>query len=142
MKKIPLSKKVLSVLESNLTESSSSFMTDAEIALVIYDGGYMPKTAYWLSKTIRNCMAQVKDLAEENGMIVIPWRSPTKSDPNKKFRILGWKIYEEGDEKYIIDELFFIKRKEGEHTEAFKTLKSNARKQGALGRKDLKALPE
>jgi len=140
MKKVPLEKKILSVLEDELIDNTHAFLTNEEIAKLIYGDAYMKRTAYWLEKTISNCMSKVRDLAEENGMLVIPLRKPTEKDPNKKFRILGWKIYEEGDEIYIVDEFLFKKRKAEAGINSLQNFTDNAKKQGAITGKEIKKL--
>ena len=143
-KKVSLKKKILSVLVNEAQESAEMFLNLSDIGKTLYGEGYMKKTAHIFDKQIKNCMSSVKELAEQQGLIVIPLREPIitngEPDPEKSFRILGWKIATEGDEKYIIAELLFKKRKGEEHSESFIKLKHNARKQGIISGTKLKEL--
>jgi hypothetical protein len=133
---------ILSVLEDELNESTSSFLTIPNIAEAIYGYGYGKRTAFIYNKQIRERMGKVRLLAEQNGMIVIPLRKAIKNDPSKKFRIVGWKIADESDQKYIFDELLFIKRKGEEHSNTFLKLKTEAKQQGILTYEKIRELRE
>ena len=143
-KKVALMKKVLLVLVNEAQESAGMFLNVSDIGKALYGEGYMKQTSHIFDKQIKNCMGAVKELAEQQGLIVIPLREPIitngKLDPEKTFRIIGWKIAVPGDEKYIMDELFFKKRKGEEHTESFTKLKQNARRQGIVTGERLKEL--
>jgi len=139
-KKVSLEKKILAVLENELQESAGTFLTIIDIAKEIYGDGYQRRTAYIFNKQVKDRMSKVRELAEQNGMIVIPYRTPIKGNPAIKFKISGWKIADEGDETYIIDELLFKKRKGEEHSESFYKLKTNARRQGIVSGEKLREL--
>jgi hypothetical protein len=140
MKKVPLEKKILKVLEDEFNESGGSFLGINEIGKIIHKDSYQKQTAPIFNKQIRDRMYRVRELAEQNGMLVIPDRIPLVGKAKDKFRIIGWKIAGVEDERYIIDELLFKKRKGEEHTNAFQILKSTAIHNKLIGKEGLKEL--
>lgn len=88
-------------------KQNDSFMDYTDIGRAIFGNGYLSQTAPIFDKMIKDRMFKVRELAEQNGMLVIPRRKPIRGSSEKKFRILGWKLATVKDEKYIQDELMF-----------------------------------
>lgn len=110
MKRPNLQTQVLRVLEDNM-KNNGSFLNYDDLASAVYGNGYIRKTANILIQNIKNSMCHVRELADTNGILIIPLRKPTQSNKNNKWQVVGWKIAVKGfDEQYIQDELLFKKR--------------------------------
>lgn len=110
MKRPNLQTQILRVLEDNL-KSNGSFLNYDDLAGIIYGNGYIRKTANILIHNIKNTMGHVRELADANGLLIIPLRKPTKANKNNKWQVVGWKIaVKDFDEQYIADELLYRKR--------------------------------
>ena len=69
------------------------------------------KTANILIYNIKNSMGHVRELADANGLLIIPLRKPTEANKKNRWCVIGWKIAVKGfDEQYIADELLYKKR--------------------------------
>jgi hypothetical protein len=110
MKRPNLQTQVLRVLEDN-QKNNGSFLNYDDLASAVYGNGYIRKTASILIQNIKNSMGHVRELADTNGLLIIPLRKPTKANESNKWQVVGWKIAVKGfDEQYIADELLFRKR--------------------------------
>ena len=145
--KVALEVKILNVLENNRDEDNV-FMTPEDITVAIYGNEiFLVNTTKFremqddLVRSVRTRMGQVKELAEENGMTVIPRRKPVK-DGTKKFRVLGWKVLTEGDEAFVVDELIYKRDNGQSRINSFNRLKETAESRGLIEAKKAKELTE
>jgi len=146
--KVALEKKILNVLENNLN-GNNIFMTPEDIAVVIYGNEiFSANTVKFkemqddLIKGIKQRMGKVKELAEENGMTIIPRRKPVQNGGEKKFRILGWKILTEGDESFIADELIYKRNNGQSRIDSFNSLREIVIKKGLVEIEKIKKLSQ
>ena len=145
--KVSLETKILNTLENN-RDGNNVFMSPEDIAIEIYGSEiFSSNTATFrviqdeLTTKVRQRMGQVKELADENGMTVIPRRKPVKGG-TKKFRIIGWKILTEGDEAFIVDELMYKRQNGQSRINSFNQLKEVAVRKGLLAAEKLKELSQ
>lgn len=88
-------------------KNGMDFMDWNDLGKLIWGNGYIPQTRHIFDKMMSERMGRVREIAEEQGILIIPKRKPTAKNKEKKFRILGWKIAAESDKKYIEDELIY-----------------------------------
>jgi len=140
MKRMNLQTQILQVLEDNL-KANGSFMTISDIAGAVFGNGYVKKTAFIHDQMIKERMGQVRELADANGLLIIPKRKPTKNDKNKKFLIEGWKIAVQGfDDDYVYDELMYKRNNGQARTKSFKNLLNKAQSKGMISSDKLNQL--
>jgi hypothetical protein len=133
MKKATRAEQILQIFVENL-KINGSFMCWEEIAEKFGGEGYMKKTAPILIEMVKNTMGLVRELADENGYLLIPKRKPTRNDRDKRFIIEGWKIAVAGfDDQYVDDELMYKLQNGQARTNSFKKLAESAHKKGMLG---------
>ena len=145
--KVALEVKILNVLEIN-RDSENVFMTPEDITIAIYGNEiFSANTSKFremqddLIRGVKNRMGQVKELAEENGMTVIPRRKPVKGG-TKKFCVLGWKVLTEGDEAFIVDELIYKRNNGQSRINSFNQLKEVAVNRGLVAAEKVKELSQ
>jgi mannitol/fructose-specific phosphotransferase system IIA component (Ntr-type) len=132
MKRVNLQTQILQVLQDNL-KVNGSFMTISDIAESVFGNGYVKKTSYIHDQMIRERMGYVRELADANGLLIIPKRKPTKEDNNKKFLIQGYKIAVVGfDDQYVFDELMYKQLNGQSRTESFRNLLNKAHDKGMI----------
>lgn len=141
-----LQTQILQVFVDNL-KLNGSFIDESDIAKIIFGNGYAKKTAGILEKMVKERMGQVRELADENGYLIIPRRKPTKATENeenpKRFKILGWKIPVKGfDDEYVNDELMYKYQNGQARTESFKKLLNKAQSKGMITGEKIKELAE
>lgn len=85
------------------------FMSLTDLAVSIYgEVFYDLKKSHRreLEKQIKQAIHITKELAKQNGRIIISKRKPTEHDPEKKFMAIGWKIANgKSDAQYLLDEM-------------------------------------
>jgi hypothetical protein len=124
--KIALEYLILEVLEKELY-NGDEFLTDSEIAYkangISYEKGY-GRYAPIVSKSVRDRMPRVREIADEKGMTIIAKRvkdeiktkkvyNPEKrkqelqvvKNDSKSLKVIGWKIASTKDTQYIKNEL-------------------------------------
>jgi len=106
MKRLNLETQILNALYEN-TKRDNGFMDYHDIGKAIFGNGYISQTYRIFDKMIKGRMFLVREIADRQGILIIPKRKPTTKDKEKRFQILGWKIAMEGDENYITDELTY-----------------------------------
>lgn len=140
MKRPNLQTQVLRVLEDNL-KNNGSFLNYDDLASAVYGNGYIRKTANILIHNIKNSMGHVRDIADANGLLIIPLRKPTKANKNNKWLVIGWKIAVKGfDEQYIADELLYKKRNGEARTASTLRFINIAKNNGLISGKKVKEL--
>jgi len=105
MKKINLETQILAAFHEGLNKGLN-WLTNEDIGIMIWGNGYIPQTAHIFNKMIKERMWKVRELAEQEGTLIIPMR---KRIPNstRGFKITAWKIATIDDRKYIEDELMY-----------------------------------
>jgi hypothetical protein len=142
MKRTPLKKQILSALV-NEVQTNGRFLSAAMIAAEVFGSAYTRKTSWTLIQMVKNNMASVRELADANGMLIIPLRKPTKGNDDKKFIIDGWKIAKSGfDEPYITDELMYKYQNGKARHDSFKRLANTAKDKQLLGEEKYHQLME
>jgi len=105
--KIALEYLILEVLEKELRENDN-FLSDSEIAYRVNGISYEKKInrrAPVISKSVKDRMPKVREIADLKGMTIIADRIPSKMDGCTGLRINGWKIASKNDADYIQKEL-------------------------------------
>jgi len=89
-----------SILDA-LVENENGFMPVQEIAEVAL--GPFPNSAFkrlGINQVKRN-IGHAIELAASNDLMIIAKKAPTKIDSSKNFRIVGYKVADESDEKWV-----------------------------------------
>lgn len=144
-KKVSLAAKILNELEIN-RDNENVFMSAMDLAAAIYGHElFTTKTSKFqamqeeLITCVKQSMCHARDLADENGITVIPKRKLTQFS-SRKFHVLGWKIYTKGDEEFLVDELNYKKENGQARINSFNKLKENATRRGLIALEELKQL--
>jgi len=98
--KTPLAKLILSVLVNEF-QSKGRFLSVPMIAQEVFGIGYRKNTALDCIATIKQNMGHVRQLADSNGMLIIPLRKQIKANEDRGKIIVGWKVAGVMDSDYI-----------------------------------------
>lgn len=149
MKTPSLSKRILSAWVIN-RDKGGSHMDIVDVASAVY-GEYLfqsnsKSTRYAQSTLLDSVKTNIPHaiaLATEHGIFVSTKRKPTNSDPTRKHRVEGWRIFVKGeDEDYLIDELEYKKRNGEARINSFNQLADVALNRGLIQPDKLKELSQ
>ena len=132
-----------SMRESILTaliENEEGFMPVKEIAEVAF--GPFPNVAFkrlGISQVKRN-IGHAIELAAKNGLIVIAKKRPTKTDESKKFLIVGYKVADDTDKKWVEEAIESKIEKVQQYNESYNLFSSRLVDSNLIEASDLKKL--
>jgi hypothetical protein len=141
-----LQTKILDCLKRAADKNPLTFMSYEDIAYDLWGNGHTPASwrlvKHGLIDMVKQRMYFVRQLADENTLMLIPNRPSSKKDKRvKSNHVVGWKIAVRGyDDEYVIDEWMYKKKHVDAREKSLHGFVNNVKKQNMLPETAMKQL--
>ncbi len=144
MKRINLEYLILEVLENEI-ENDNEFLSAGEIAYrcggLLYTKGKR-RRAPITTVMVKTRMSSVKQRALETGFVVTSIRMKHTKNGGKSLKVLGWKIADDNDKRYVIADIEINQFMRNGHGDSIQRVSGIAKKKGILSPNDIPQLTE